>query len=89
MILRTIYYRFTAFFAFLYLSFTVITGSFNHHVEGFPNALHVVNGVAEAVQITLQVPTISIVYVERSRDSHLRKGLIRGPFADRSSSSLT
>ncbi len=47
--------RFTAFFAYIYLSFTVITGAFNHHVEDFPNALHIVNGVAEAAQITLQV----------------------------------
>lgn len=48
-------YRFTAFFAYMYLSFTVITGAFNHHVENFPNALHIVNGVVEAAQITMQI----------------------------------
>ncbi len=36
----------------------MITGTFNHHVENFPNALHIVNGIVEAVQITMQIAFI-------------------------------
>lgn len=47
--------RFTAFFAYLYICFTIITGAFNAHFHNFPNGLHIVNGVTEAIQITLQI----------------------------------
>ncbi len=49
--------RFSVFFTFLYLVFTIITGVFNGDVRDFdfPNELHVVNGVVEMIQITLQI----------------------------------
>ena len=49
------HFRFTSFFAYLYLTFTIITGIFNHHADNFPNELHVLNGVVEATQMTLQI----------------------------------
>ncbi len=46
--------RFSSFFAYLYLCFTVITGAFNRH-QDFPGGLHIANGVVEATQVTLQL----------------------------------
>ena len=39
--------------------FTIITGSFNHHIEFFPNELHTLNGVCEMLQVILQLCFIS------------------------------
>ena len=47
--------RFTSFFSFMYMIFTIITGAFNHHVENFPNELHIINGVCDLVQVVLQL----------------------------------
>lgn len=47
--------RFTSFFAFMYMIFTIITGAFNHNRENFPNELHVINGVCDLIQIIMQL----------------------------------
>jgi len=47
--------RFTSFFSFLYMLFTMITGAFNHHIEDFPNELHIINGLCDLLQIILQL----------------------------------
>lgn len=47
--------RFTSFFSFLYMIFTMITGAFNHNIEGFPNELHIINGLCDLLQIILQL----------------------------------
>jgi hypothetical protein len=47
--------RFTSFFAILYMIFTIITGSFNTHLQDFPNELHLINGVCDLVQVFLQI----------------------------------
>jgi len=47
--------RFGSLFTFLYSTFTIITGSFNAHIENFPNEVFVLNGVLEILQIILQV----------------------------------
>jgi len=47
--------RFGSVFTFLYSTFTIITGSFNGHIEGFPNEVFILNGVMEILQIILQV----------------------------------
>jgi len=47
--------RFGSIFTFLYSTFTIITGSFNGHIEGFPNEVFILNGVMEILQIILQV----------------------------------
>ena len=33
----------------------IIPGAFNNHLPEFPNELHIINGVVEAIQITLQI----------------------------------
>ena len=35
--------------------FTMITGAFNHNIEGFPNELHIINGLCDLLQIILQL----------------------------------
>jgi len=47
--------RFGSLFTFLYSTFTIITGSFNAHIENFPNEVFILNGVLEILQIILQV----------------------------------
>ena len=47
--------RFTSFFSFMYMIFTIITGAFNQHLEDFPNELHIVNGVCDLIQVILQL----------------------------------
>jgi len=47
--------RFGSLFTFLYSTFTIITGSFNGHIEGFPNEVFVLNGVMEIIQCVLQI----------------------------------
>ena len=47
--------RFTSFFSFMYMIFTIITGAFNHHINDFPNELHIINGVCDLVQVVLQL----------------------------------
>eukprot|EP00095_Tigriopus_kingsejongensis_P008824 maker-scaffold280_size224562-snap-gene-0.12 protein:Tk08824 transcript:maker-scaffold280_size224562-snap-gene-0.12-mRNA-1 annotation:"conserved hypothetical protein" len=47
--------RFTAFFSYLYICFTIITGAFNGHHHNFPNGLHILNGITEAIQISMQI----------------------------------
>lgn len=47
--------RFTSFFSFLYMLFTMITGAFNHHIQDFPNELHIINGLCDLLQIILQL----------------------------------
>ncbi len=53
----------------MYLTFTVVTGAFNHDVAGFPNGLHVINGVVEAAQITAQ-----IVFILELKEKVLPRG---------------
>ncbi len=50
--------RFTSIFAFMYMLFTIITGSFNTNLADFPDELHVVNGVISIIQISLQIAFI-------------------------------
>merc|ERR1712223_274786 len=47
--------RFTSFFSFMYMIFTIITGAFNQHVDDFPNELHIINGVCDLTQVFLQI----------------------------------
>ena len=47
--------RFTSFFSFMYMIFTIITGVFNHDLADFPNELHVINGVCDLLQVILQL----------------------------------
>ena len=47
--------RFSSVFILLYNIFTVITGSFAESKVDFPNELHIINGVVEISQVTLQI----------------------------------
>jgi len=47
--------RFGSVFTFLYSTFVIITGSFNGHIEGFPNEVFILNGILEIMQAILQV----------------------------------
>ena len=47
--------RFTSFFSFMYMIFTIITGAFNQHVDDFTNELHIINGVCDLTQVFLQI----------------------------------
>ena len=47
--------KFTSFFSFVYMTFTIITGCFCSHVKDFPNEVHLINGVCEMFQIFLQL----------------------------------
>lgn len=50
--------RFTSIFYFLYMIFSIITGSFNLHIKHFPNWLTVLNGIVTIVQICMQIAFI-------------------------------
>ena len=62
--------KFTSFFSLMYVIFTIITGCFNAKIEGFPNELHVINGVFEMVQLFLQLCFISSLKLKKSLDHH-------------------
>ena len=47
--------KFTSFFSFVYMTFTIITGCFCSHIKDFPNEVHLINGVCEMFQIFLQL----------------------------------
>ena len=47
--------RFSSVFILLYNIFTVITGSFAESKVDFPSELHIINGVVEISQATLQI----------------------------------
>ena len=49
------HFRFGSVFTFLYSTFVIITGSFNGHIEGFPNEVFILNGILEIMQAILQV----------------------------------
>ena len=50
--------RFTSVFSFLYMIFTIITGTFNSNLENFPNELNIVNGCVAITQICMQISFI-------------------------------
>ena len=52
----------------MYVIFTIITGCFNAKIEGFPNELHVINGVFEMLQLFLQLCFISSLKLKESLD---------------------
>jgi hypothetical protein len=58
--------RFTSIFSFLYMIFTIITGTFNGHLENYPNELNIVNGCIAITQICMQ---ISFIYNLKHRVS--------------------
>ena len=88
--------RFTSVFSFLYMIFTIITGTFNSHLENYPNELNIINGCVAIVQICMQ---ISFIYNLKNRVMlHQHLGLISStclrtaltsPDPDRAKSCLT
>ncbi len=50
--------RFTSVFSFLYMIFTIITGTFNSNLENFPNELNIVNGCVAIIQTCMQISFI-------------------------------
>ena len=69
--------RFTSFFSFMYSVFTIITGAFNHHVEEFPNELHIVNGTLDLIQIFLQLCFIASLKQKVSKNNLAKVGKTR------------
>ena len=56
--------RITGFFFLVYLNLTIMVGAFDDHgIDGFPNTVHVANGVIEVIQLGLQ--TSFIIDVKR------------------------